>query len=261
MLTYPHIDPVALSLGPIKIHWYGLMYLVGFACFWALGSLRARREEFAIKPEEVSDFLFYGAVGVVLGGRIGYVLFYGFEDLLADPLSIFRVWEGGMSFHGGLIGVIVAIALYARKLHTGFFNMADFVAPMVPLGLFAGRIGNFINGELWGRPTEVPWGMVFPHVDLLPRHPSQLYQAALEGLLLFVILWAYSAKPRPAAAVSGLFLVGYGVFRFIVEFFRQPDAQLGYVAFGWMSQGQLLSLPMIVGGLALMGWAYWRAKA
>ena len=261
MLTYPHIDPVALSLGPLKIHWYGLMYLVGFACFWALGVRRAARDDFAIKPDEVSDFLFYGAVGVVLGGRIGYVLFYGFHDWLADPLYIFRVWEGGMSFHGGLIGVIVAIALYARKLHTSFFNMADFVAPMAPLGLLAGRIGNFINGELWGRPTAVPWGMVFPHVDQLPRHPSQLYQAALEGLLLFIILWLYSSKPRPTASVSGLFLVGYGFFRFLVEFFRQPDVQLGYVAFGWMTQGQLLSLPMIVGGIALMWWAFRRADA
>ena len=255
MLTFPQIDPIALQLGPLKIHWYGLMYLVGFACFWALGRLRARRSDFVIKPDEVSDLLFYGAMGVVIGGRLGYVFFYAFDDLLRDPLYLFRIWEGGMSFHGGLLGVAVAVFLYARKLNTSFLEMADFVAPMAPLGLLAGRIGNFINGELWGRPTDVPWAMVFPHVDQLARHPSQLYQAALEGLLLFVILWVFALKPRPRGSVSGLFLVGYGVFRFLAEFFRQPDQQLGFVAFGWMTQGQLLSLPMIVVGLGLMLWA------
>jgi len=258
MLTYPRIDPIALQLGPLKVHWYGLMYLVGFALFWLLGRWRARRPDFAITPELVGDFLFYGAMGVVLGGRIGYVLFYAFDSFIADPLYLLRIWEGGMSFHGGLIGVMVAIWLYARKLGTTFFDMADFVAPMVPLGLFAGRIGNFINGELWGRPTDLPWGMVFPHVDQLARHPSQLYQAAMEGLLLFAILWIFALKPRPRGAVSGLFLTGYGVFRFVAEFFRQPDAQLGFVAFGWMTQGQLLSLPMIVAGMGLMAWAYGR---
>ncbi|HHS88808.1 MAG TPA: prolipoprotein diacylglyceryl transferase, partial [Rhodobacteraceae bacterium] len=191
MLTYPQIDPIALQLGPIKIHWYGLMYLVGFALFWALGRIRARRSDFVIQPDEVSDLLFYGAMGVVIGGRIGYVLFYGFFDWLQDPLYLFRIWEGGMSFHGGLLGVMVAVWLYARKLGATFLEMADFVAPMAPLGLMAGRIGNFINGELWGRPTDLPWGMVFPHVDQLARHPSQLYQAGLEGLLLFLILWWY----------------------------------------------------------------------
>lgn len=260
MLKYPHIDPVALQLGPLKIHWYGLMYLVGFALFWALGRIRARRDDFKITPDEVSDFLFYGAIGVVLGGRVGYVLFYAFDSFLADPLYLFRVWEGGMSFHGGLIGVIVAIYLYARKIDTTFLNMADFVAPMVPLGLLAGRIGNFINGELWGRPTEAAWGMVFPHVDQLARHPSQLYEAAMEGVLLFAILWIYASKPRPSGAVSGLFLTGYGVFRFIAEFFRQPDPQLGFVAFGWMTQGQLLSLPMVLAGVAMMIWAYARGR-
>ncbi len=261
MLTFPQIDPIALQLGPLKIHWYGLMYLVGFALFWALGRLRARRSDFAIEPDEVSDLLFYGAMGVVIGGRLGYVFFYAFDDLLRDPLYLFRIWEGGMSFHGGLLGVAVAVFLYARKLNTSFLEMADFVAPMAPLGLLAGRIGNFINGELWGRPADVPWAMVFPHVDQLARHPSQLYQAALEGLLLFVILWVFALKPRPRGSVSGLFLLGYGVFRFVAEFFRQPDSQLGFVAFGWMTQGQLLSLPMIAAGLGLYFWASRRQQA
>ena len=256
MLTYPEIDPVALSVGPLKVHWYGLMYLIAFVLFWWLGQRRARRDDYPLTPEEVSDFLFYGALGVILGGRIGYMLFYGFSGVMADPLSIFRVWEGGMSYHGGMLGVFVAIALYARKLGTGFFNLSDFVAPLVPLGLMMGRIGNFINGELWGRPTDLPWGMVFPGSDGLVRHPSQLYQAGLEGLLLFVILWVYSSRPRPTAATSGLFLIGYGTFRFLVEFAREPDAQLGFVALNWMSMGQLLSLPMIAVGALMMAWAY-----
>jgi len=261
MITIPQIDPVALEIGFLKIRWYGLMYLLAFTAFWWLGTRRARRTDYPIQPDQVGDFLFYGAMGVILGGRIGYVLFYGMEHLLKDPLSLFRVWEGGMSYHGGMLGVFVGIALYARKLGTGFFNLSDFVAPLVPLGLFFGRIGNFINGELWGRPTDVPWGMVFPHVDHLPRHPSSLYQAVLEGLTLFAILWIYSSRPRPAAAVSGLFLMGYGVFRFLVEFVRQPDAQLGFVALNWMSMGQLLSLPMIIAGIIIMIWAYRRNSA
>jgi len=258
MLTIPQIDPIALEIGFLKVHWYGLMYLLAFLAFWWLGLRRAKRSDYPIQPEQVSDFLFYGAMGVILGGRIGYVLFYGMANLINDPLSLFRVWEGGMSYHGGMLGVFVAIALYARKLDTGFFNLSDFVAPLVPLGLFFGRIGNFINGELWGRPTDVPWGMVFPRVDDLTRHPSSLYQASLEGLALFVILWFYSSRPRPTAAVSGLFLIGYGSFRFLVEFFRQPDAQLGFIAFHWMSMGQLLSLPMIITGVMMMTWAYRR---
>ena len=261
MLTIPQIDPIALELGFLKIRWYGLMYLLAFTTFWWLGTRRARRSDYPIQPDQVSDFLFYGAMGVILGGRIGYVLFYGMENLLNDPLSLFRVWEGGMSYHGGMLGVFVGIALYARKLGTGFFNLSDFVAPLVPLGLFFGRIGNFINGELWGRPTDAPWGMVFPHVDSLARHPSSLYQAALEGLALFTILWIYSSRPRPTAAVSGLFLIGYGVFRFLVEFVRQPDAQLGFVALNWMSMGQILSLPMIITGIVVMVWAYRRNSA
>ncbi|MGF1642082.1 MAG: prolipoprotein diacylglyceryl transferase [Thiotrichales bacterium] len=261
MLTHPHIDPIALSLGPLQVHWYGMMYLLGFLAFWWLGKRRARRADYPIEPDQVSDLLFYGALGVILGGRIGYVLFYNFSHFLDDPLMLFRIWEGGMSFHGGLIGVLLVIYLYARQLGTGFFNLADFVAPLIPIGLGTGRIGNFINGELWGRATDVPWAMVFPNVDDLPRHPSQLYQIALEGVVLFAVLWFYSSRPRPTAAVSGLFLIGYGVFRFAVEFVREPDAHLGFVALDWLSMGQLLSLPMIVFGALLMLHAYRRKPA
>ncbi|MGF1546141.1 MAG: prolipoprotein diacylglyceryl transferase [Thiotrichales bacterium] len=261
MLTHPNIDPVALALGPLQVHWYGMMYLIGFLAFWWLGKRRARRPDYPIQPEQVSDLLFYGALGVILGGRIGYILFYNFDQFLADPLTLFRIWEGGMSFHGGLIGVLLVIALFAHRLGTGFFNLADFVAPLIPIGLGTGRIGNFINGELWGRATDVPWAMVFPAVDEVPRHPSQLYQVFLEGVVLFALLWIYSRKPRPTAAVSGLFLIGYGVFRFLVEFVREPDAHLGFVALDWLSMGQLLSLPMIVFGVLLMVLAYRRKPA
>ncbi len=259
MVTYPSINPIALSLGPLKIHWYGLMYLLGFAAFWWLGTRRAGRKGAVIQPEQVGDMLFYVALGVVLGGRIGYLLFYGLGGVLADPTSAFRIWEGGMSYHGGLIGVLIATALYARKIGCRFFELTDFGAPMVPIGLFFGRIGNFINGELWGRPTGSDWGMVFPHVDNLPRHPSQLYEAGLEGIVLFAVLWWYSSKPRPTGAVSGLFLLLYGVFRFGVEFFREPDVQLGFVALHWMTMGQILSLPMIVAGIVILVWA-WRRQ-
>lgn len=255
MMNYPQIDPVALSLGPLKVHWYGLMYLVGFLAFFLLGKYRARRDDYTIKPHEVSDMLFYVALGVILGGRIGYILFYGFADVLADPISIFRVWEGGMSFHGGLIGVLIAMALYARKLGTGFFNLADFAAPMVPIGLMTGRIGNFINGELWGRPTDGPWGMVFPHVDAVPRHASQLYEAGLEGLILFLLLWVYSSRPRKLGAVSGVFMVGYGLFRFIVEFAREPDSHLGFLLLDWMTMGQILCVPMVIAGVIIFLWS------
>ncbi len=256
MLTYPHIDPVAISFGPIKVHWYGLMYLVGFLAFLWLGKRRARQERFPVKPDDVGDMLFYGVLGVILGGRIGYILFYNLPQFLEDPLLLFKIWQGGMSFHGGLLGVITAMWLFQKKRGWGFWRTMDFVAPMVPIGLGAGRIGNFINGELWGRVTDLPWGMVFPFAGPLPRHPSQLYQALLEGLVLFVILWGYSSKPRPVGAVSGLFLLGYGVFRFGVEFVREPDAQMGYLAFGWLTMGQLLCLPMIIMGIAFLVWAY-----
>ncbi len=256
-MTYPQIDPVALSLGPLSIHWYGLMYLLAFAFVWLLGRFRANRSDW--QANQFDDLLFYGAIGVIIGGRLGYALFYDLPASLANPLSLLKIWQGGMSFHGGLLGVLVAFWYFGRKTGKRFFEVSDFIAPLVPIGLMLGRIGNFINGELWGRVSDVPWAMVFPGAGPLPRHPSQLYQAALEGLLLFIILWFYSAKPRPRAAVSGLFLLGYGVFRFIVEFVRVPDPQYGYLAFGWLTMGQILCLPMILGGIAMMVWAYRRA--
>jgi phosphatidylglycerol:prolipoprotein diacylglycerol transferase len=256
MLPYPNIDPVALHLGPLKVHWYGLMYLIGFAVVWWLGRIRARQPDSGWDPEQMGDLVFYGALGAVLGGRLGYILFYNFPFFMADPLSIFKVWQGGMSFHGGMVGVFVAMWLYGRKFNKGFFEITDFIAPLVPIGLGAGRIGNFINSELWGRITDVPWAMVFPNGGPLPRHPSQLYQAFLEGIVLFIILWLYSSKPRPKMAVSGLFLVFYGLFRFAVEFVRVPDVQLGYLAFGWLTMGQVLSTPMILSGGILMWLAY-----
>jgi len=257
MLTYPEIDPVLLQIGPLKVHWYGLMYLIGFGLAWWLGLQRAHRPNSPITQNQLSDLVFYGALGVVLGGRFGYVLFYDLPTYLSNPSSILKVWQGGMSFHGGLIGVLVAMGWYAHRIQRRFFEVTDFIAPLVPLGLAAGRIGNFINGELWGRPTDLPWGMIFPRADHLPRHPSQLYQAALEGIALFIILWLFSQKPRPTMAISGLFLIGYGIFRFLVEFVRTPDAQLGFIAFNWLTMGQLLTLPMLVIGILLMTLAYW----
>jgi phosphatidylglycerol:prolipoprotein diacylglycerol transferase len=259
MIMYPEIDPVLFQLGPLKIHWYGTMYLIGFCLAWWLGSRRAQQKDAIITPAQMSDVIFYGVLGVVLGGRIGYVLFYDLSTFLTTPLSLFYIWQGGMSFHGGLIGVLVAAWLYARKINRRFFEVTDFVAPLIPLALGVGRIGNFINGELWGRPTDLPWGMVFPHVDNIARHPSQLYQAVLEGVVLFIILWLFSKRPRPTMAVSGLFLIGYGLFRFLVEFVRTPDAHLGFIAFGWMTMGQLLTLPMLIAGGILMGLAYWHS--
>ncbi|MDR3491031.1 MAG: prolipoprotein diacylglyceryl transferase [Gammaproteobacteria bacterium] len=260
MLTYPQIDPVAVHLGPLAVHWYGLMYLVGFFAAWGVLNLRLRVSPRGFTAEQLSDMLFYAALGIIVGGRLGYMLFYAWPDLWANPLLIVQVWKGGMSFHGGLLGVIIALSLYAHKIGKSLVDLTDFIAPAVPLGLAAGRIGNFINGELWGRVTDVPWAMVFPNAGSLPRHPSQLYEFLLEGVLLFIILWTYSRKIRPRWAVSGLFLVGYGLFRFVIEFFREPDLQIGYLAFGWFTEGQLLSLPMIVLGVAMMTWAYWSPK-
>ena len=256
MLVHPQFDPVALQLGPVSIRWYGLMYLVGFVGGLLLGRLRVRtRPDLGWTTRDLDDLLFYCVLGVVLGGRLGYVLFYKWSEYMHDPIRILYVWEGGMSFHGGFLGVILAMWWFARRTHRKWFEVTDFLAPLAPVGLAAGRIGNFINAELWGRPTEVPWAMIFRNVDELPRHPSQLYEAALEGVLLFVVLWLFSSKPRPTGAVSGLFLLGYGVVRFAAEFTREPDSFLGLLAMGW-SMGQWLSLPMIIGGVVLLIWAY-----
>jgi len=260
MLTYPQIDPVALSLGPLSVHWYGIMYLMAFAGAWGIAMYRAGKPDSAVTKAQVEDLVMWGAMGVILGGRFGYVVFYHFDRFLQDPVWLLRVWEGGMSFHGGLLGVIVALALYARKIRQPFLRVADFVVPMVPLGLGFGRLGNFIGQELWGRETSGPWGMVFPNdPEALLRHPSQLYQATLEGLvLLTAILW-FSAKPKPRAAVSGMFLMLYGLFRFAVEFVRDPDGHIGFDLFGWLTRGQLLSLPMIAVGVLMLAWAYDRS--
>ena len=263
MLAHPEFDPVIFSLGPLQVRWYGFMYLLGFASGWALGRHRAGRLGFHTwEKTYIDDLVFYIALGVILGGRFGYVLFYNFDVFLHDPLILLRIWEGGMSFHGGLLGVLAAMALYAIKVNKTFFQVTDFIAPLIAPGLFFGRIGNFINGELWGRPSDLPWAMVFrtPGAGEVARHPSQLYQAALEGLALFVILWLYSSKPRPTMAISGLFLLCYGVFRFSVEFFREPDLHLGFVAFDQLTMGQMLSVPMIVFGILLMTAAYLRRE-
>ena len=256
MLVHPQFDPVAFALGPLSVRWYGLTYLVGFALCWFFGRHRIKSRPGGVwSAKDLDDALFYIILGVILGGRVGYVLFYKFADFLAAPWKLFFVWEGGMSFHGGFLGVIVAMALFARSRRQHWLDTTDFIAPLVPLGLAAGRLGNFINAELWGRPADVPWAMIFPKVDDIPRHPSQLYQFALEGMLLFALLWWFSAKPRPRGAVSAAFLIGYGVFRFMVEYTREPDSYLGLLALG-LSMGQWLSAPMVLAGIALMVWAY-----
>ena len=260
MLTYPDIDPVAFAIGPLKIHWYGLSYLFGFAVFWFLGRWRAVHYASRVRPEMVDDLLFFGALGVILGGRIGYILFYNFTAFVANPLILFEVWQGGMSFHGGLLGVLLGIWWFARKHAIPFWVTTDFMVPLVPVGLGSGRLGNFVNGELWGRVSDVPWAMLFPGGGPLPRHPSQLYQFALEGVVLFIVVWVFSHRPRPMMSVSALFLACYGLFRFMVEFVREPDAHIGYVAFGWLTMGQLLSLPMIIIGVTLFIYAYHRHR-
>lgn len=262
MLTHPQFDPIALQLGPLAIHWYGLMYLLAFVMFLWFGRLRLRQPHIAAQgwqARDLDDMLFYGVLGVILGGRLGYILFYKPAFYLAHPLDIFKVWEGGMAFHGGFLGVVIAMWWFGRARQRHWLQVTDFIAPMVPCGLAAGRLGNFINGELWGRPTDVAWGMIFPQAgDGIARHPSQLYQFAGEGVALFVLLWLFARQPRPMGAVSGAFLMGYGFFRFIAEFAREPDQYLGLLTFG-LSMGQLLSVPMMLVGVALMVWAYRRA--
>jgi phosphatidylglycerol:prolipoprotein diacylglycerol transferase len=257
MFVYSHPDPIALSLGPLHVRWYGLMYLLGFLAGWFLARRRAVQPGSTWTPTAVDDLIFFCAVGVIAGGRLGWMLFYGTERILAEPLSVFRIWEGGMSFHGGLAGVIIALALFARSRSRRAADVLDFAAPLPAIGIGAGRIGNFINGELWGKPTDVPWAVV---VDGVPLHPSQLYEATLEGVVLFLILWWFTSRPRFRWAPSGLFLVCYGVFRFAVEFVRVPDENRGYLILDWVTMGQLLSLPMIIAGLVLLGVAYARAE-
>lgn len=280
MLQYPKFDPVALQIGPLAIHWYGLMYLAGFALVYVLGRRRITSgHTTSLNVRDLEDLIFYSVLGVVLGGRLGYVLFYKPSYYLAHPLEVAYLWEGGMSFHGGLIGVILVMLLFARKKRLPFFAVSDFIAPLIPLGLGFGRLGNFINGELWGRVApDFKFAMLFPGsrsedlalaannpqyqellntYGVLPRHPSQLYELCLEGIVLFIILNLFIRKPRPMGSVSGLFLIGYGAFRIIVEFFRQPDAQLGLFE-GGISMGQILSIPMILAGVIMMVWAYRR---
>jgi phosphatidylglycerol---prolipoprotein diacylglyceryl transferase len=262
MLVHPNFDPVAFSLGPLSVRWYGLMYLVGFGISYALGRIRiAGARPARISVAALDDLLFFCVLGVVLGGRLGYVLFYKAAYYFSHPLEILAVWQGGMSFHGGMLGVLLALWYVGRRHDLRLIEMTDFFVPLAPLAFAAGRLGNFINGELYGRATDLPWGMVFhsPGAGPEPRHPSQLYQFGLEGVALFVILWLYSAKPRPTGAVSAVFLLGYGIFRFIAEYFREPDDFLGLLALN-LSMGQWLSLPMVLAGLVLLFWAWRRPK-
>lgn len=261
MIDYPNINPVALNLGIVKIHWYGITYVVGILVAWLLLRFRGKQDYWQFSDEQISDLIFYAMLGIIIGGRLGSVLFYNFSYYFQHPIEIFYIQKGGMSFHGGLIGVITAVWFFARKIKTPFFKVTDFIAPVVPIGLGCGRIGNFINGELWGGPSDLPWAMIFPDPAAggIPRHPSQLYEALLEGLLLFIILWWFSKSKRPVKAISGLFLIGYGLFRFMIEFIRIPDQQLGYLAFNWLTMGQLLSLPMIIFGAIFIYLAYQKA--
>ncbi|WP_444996593.1 prolipoprotein diacylglyceryl transferase [Aliikangiella sp. IMCC44359] len=259
-MEFPSFDPVIFQIwGPIGLNWYGLTYLLGFAGAWWMGTVRSKQTNSPFNADQVSDFLFYGFLGVVLGGRVGYVLFYHLDFFIADPFYLFKIWDGGMSFHGGLLGVLVAFWYFARKTQKPFFVIADYFVPMVPIGLATGRFGNFINGELWGRVTDLsstPWAMHFPHdPEGVYRHPSMLYECFLEGIVLFIILYFYSRTPKPKMAVSGVFLLGYGVFRFIIEYFREPDEHLKELA-EFLSMGQILSLPMIIVGLVMIIWAY-----
>lgn len=260
MIPYPEINPVALSLGPLTIHWYGVMYLISFVLVWRLFVVRSRQPWSPIKSAQAEDLIFYGAMGVIIGGRIGYVFFYNFDQFLVNPVWLFKVWEGGMSFHGGLLGVLAAIVLLAKKYRVQFLQLGDFIAPMVPIGLGLGRLGNFIGQELWGRETSGWWSMVFPADSLqLARHPSQLYEVFLEGIVLFVILFLLSKQQRPTGFISGMFLVGYGFFRFLVEFAREPDAHLvNSLLFDWVTRGQMLCIPMMIAGSILIYWSLLR---
>lgn len=251
MLTYPSINPIAFSVGPLSVHWYGLMYLLGFAGAYGLAHWRVKNQNLNWTSEQIGDLIFFLALGVIIGGRLGYLMFYQTSAFIHAPWVVFRIWEGGMSFHGGLLGVIAALAIFAHRQHKTFWDVADFTAPLVPFGLGAGRAGNFINGELWGRVTDVSWGMVFPLAGPEPRHPSQLYEMILEGLVLLLLLTWYSRKPRPAGTIAALFLMSYAVCRFMIEFFREPDLQLGFIAFRWLTMGQLLSIPMFLFGFYL----------
>lgn len=265
MLQYPNINPVALELGPLVIHWYGITYLFAFMAGWWLAKHRASKPGSGWTADEIGDAVFYIVLGVIVGGKLGSLLFYQTDILFSQPLEALNPFSQygwrGMSFHGGFLGVVVAFWLYARNTHRSFFQVADFFAPMFPIGLGAGRIGNFINGELYGRVTDVPWGMVFPHAGPEPRHPNQIYQFIGEGIILFLIVWFFSSQRRPRMAVSGVFVLTYGIYRFLIEFVRQPDADLGFIAFDWLTMGQLLSLPMIIGGAALIYLAYRNSKA
>ncbi len=264
MFIHPGFDPVAIKLGPLAVHWYGLSYLAGFGLAWWIGLQRLKLPHVQAERwnrEQVGDLVFYVVMGVIVGGRIGYVLFYNIGRLAEDPLYLVKIWEGGMSFHGGLVGVGFCLALFARKYQRAWFEVTDFMVILAPAGLLCGRLGNFINGELWGRPTDLPWGMVFPRVDDLARHPSQLYEAGLEGVLLLIIMLWFARKPRPRMAASGLFLCGYGAFRFSVEFLRNPDAHIGFLAWDWVTMGQILSAPMFVVGSLWLVWAYRQPEA
>lgn len=258
MFIYPEIDPIALEIGPLAVRWYGLMYVIGILGGWWLGRVQARRPWSPLTEVQVDDMVTWIALGVILGGRVGSILFYNFSEFLDDPLMLLRIWQGGMSFHGGFLGVLLAMWLYGRRIGVGFWALTDFIAPLIPLGLGAGRVGNFINGELWGRVTDGPWAVV---VNGTPRHASQLYEAFLEGFVLLAVLWWFAASPRPRMAVSGVFLIGYGLSRFLVEFVRLPDAHIGYMAWGWLTRGQLLTAPMIVWGVWLLVVAYRRSGA
>ena len=253
MIPYPGFNPIAFSIGPVKVHWYGIMYLLGFAAGWTLARLRAGKPGSTWKPQDVDDLIFFAMLGVILGGRIGYVLFYGLSFWAKDPMYPFKIWDGGMSFHGGMLGVIIAVTLFAWRRRRNVADVLDFTVPLPGLGLFFGRIGNFINGELWGKPTTVPWGF---NVNGVVRHPSQLYEACLEGIVLFTVLWWFSSKPRPRLGVSGLFLLIYGVSRFFLEFVRLPDDHIGYLWGGWLTMGQVLSFPMIITGIIFLLYAY-----